>query len=109
MLFTAVISIFISELLSDTACPEFITQSPCIMHGNPLLRCHSDCAVPAASHEFVHTLQQLPRDRSQQPRKALRTFKMPVFRFQEKCSYYSQWPHKSSGHQSVVHLWVGKA
>lgn len=41
MLFTAVISIFVSELLSDTACPEFITQSACIMHGNPLLMCHS--------------------------------------------------------------------
>lgn len=101
MLFTAVISIFISELLSDIACPEFITQSPCIMHGNWLLMCHSasvQCPGPAASQKFVHALQQLPTDRSQQPGKALWTFKVPGFRFLKKCSYYSQWPHKSSGH-----------
>lgn len=39
MLFTAVISIFVSEVLSDIACLEFITQSPCIMYGNSLLIC----------------------------------------------------------------------
>lgn len=101
MLFTAVISIFISELLSDIACLEFISQSPCIMHGNPQLMCHRasvQCPGPAASQEFVHSLQQLPTDRSQQPGKALRTFQRAVFRFQEKCSYYSQWPLKTSGH-----------
>lgn len=37
MLLTAVISIFVSEVLSDIACSEFITQSPCIMYGNSLL------------------------------------------------------------------------
>lgn len=64
MLFTAVISIFVSELLSDTARPEFITQSPCIMHGNPLLTCHSASVQcpghPAAACSFL----QLPRSLS---------------------------------------------
>lgn len=78
MPFTAVISIFISELLSDIACLEFISQSPCIMHGNPQLMCHRasvQCPGPAASQEIVHSLQQLPTDRSQQLAKHLGHFK----------------------------------
>lgn len=37
MLLTAVISILLSDIRSDLAYPEFITQPPCIMYGNTVL------------------------------------------------------------------------
>lgn len=60
MLFTAVISIFVSEVLSDTAWLEFITQSSCITHANSLPVCRiTQClyTVPRAPCSCL----QLPR------------------------------------------------
>lgn len=57
MLFTAVISVFISEVLSGTARSEFITLPPCIMYGNSLLRCQITWGLYAAPRAPCSCLQ----------------------------------------------------
>lgn len=113
-LLTVVISIFLSDVRSDLAYLEFITQPPCIMYGSTVLtrgvvRC-------SGAWLLVHHLSALGTfmESSQWAGRAWGTFQVKVSRLQKKCSSFKVGRHQKVqvGHvcrcvcRCLAYLWM---